>query len=82
MTNRIHLLRVTALLIILFSFSSIAQQGINLPRVSQNATVSQKIGIADITINYHRPGVNGRAIWDALVPYNQVWRAGANENTT
>ncbi len=36
----------------------------------------------DITINYHRPLVKGRKVWDGLMPYGQVWRAGANENTT
>jgi tetratricopeptide (TPR) repeat protein len=55
---------------------------INLPRQSQHALVSQRIGLTDITINYHRPLANGRQIWGKLVPYGQVWRAGANENTT
>src|SRR5262252_581413 len=55
---------------------------LNLPRASQHALVSQRIGITDITINYHRPLANGRKVWDGLVPYGQVWRAGANENTT
>jgi tetratricopeptide (TPR) repeat protein len=40
------------------------------------------VGITDITISYHRPLVNNRKVWDALVPYGKVWRAGANENTT
>jgi len=55
---------------------------LNLPRASQHALVSQRIGITDITINYHRPLANGRQIWGKLVPYGKVWRAGANENTT
>ena len=55
---------------------------LDLPRVSQHAVVSQRIGITDITVNYHRPLANGRQIWGKLVPYGQVWRAGANENTT
>ena len=55
---------------------------LDLPRQSQHATVSQRVGITDITINYHRPLVNGRKVWGDLVPYGQVWRAGANENTT
>lgn len=42
----------------------------------------QRIGLTDITIAYHRPLVKGRKIWGGLVPYGQVWRAGANENTT
>ncbi|MGA9798479.1 MAG: DUF2911 domain-containing protein, partial [Terriglobales bacterium] len=44
--------------------------------------VTQRIGITDITINYHRPLVNKRKVWGGLVPYGEVWRAGANENTT
>ena len=54
---------------------------LNLPRASQHALISQRIGITDITINYHRPLANGRQIWGKVVPYGQVWRAGANENT-
>ncbi|MGB0033980.1 MAG: DUF2911 domain-containing protein [Candidatus Acidiferrales bacterium] len=53
-----------------------------LPRQSQHAVVSQRIGLTDVTINYHRPLVGGREVWGKLVPYGEVWRAGANENTT
>jgi hypothetical protein len=55
---------------------------VNIPRASQRAEVMQRVGITDITINYHRPLINGRKVWGGLVPYGQVWRAGANENTT
>jgi tetratricopeptide (TPR) repeat protein len=55
---------------------------LNLPAPSQSAEVSQRIGLTDITIQYHRPLVKGRKIWNGLVPYDKVWRAGANENTT
>jgi Protein of unknown function (DUF2911) len=55
---------------------------LDLPRPSQHAILTQRIGITDITINYHRPMVNKRKIWGGVVPYGQVWRAGANENTT
>jgi tetratricopeptide (TPR) repeat protein len=55
---------------------------LNLPRSSQHAVVTQRIGITDITIDYHRPLVNKRKVWEGLVPYGQVWRAGANENTS
>ena len=57
-------------------------QELNLPRQSQHAVLTQRIGITDITVNYHRPLANGRKVWGGLVPYGQVWRAGANENTT
>ena len=55
---------------------------LNIPRVSQRGTVSQRIGLTDIAITYHRPEVGGREIWGKTVPYGKVWRAGANENTT
>jgi tetratricopeptide (TPR) repeat protein len=55
---------------------------LDLPVSSQRAEVAQRIGLTDITINYHRPLVKGRKIWGSVVPYGTVWRAGANENTT
>jgi len=55
---------------------------LDLPLQSQQAQISQRIGITDITIAYHRPLVNDRKVWGGLVPYGQVWRAGANINTT
>jgi hypothetical protein len=65
-----------------FAFTAQAQNDLNLPDASQAATIKQRIALTDVTIDYHRPVVNGRKIWGALVPYGQVWRAGANENTT
>ena len=55
---------------------------LDLPRQSQHAVVTQRIGVTDITISYHRPMANGRKVWGGLVPYGEVWRAGANENTS
>ena len=55
---------------------------LDLPRDSQHSKVIQRVGITDIVINYHRPLVKGRKVWGGIVPYGQVWRAGANENTT
>ena len=55
---------------------------LDLPLPSQRAVLVQRVGLTDITISYHRPLVNNRKIWGTLVPYGQVWRAGANENTT
>ncbi|MGX1930188.1 DUF2911 domain-containing protein [Flagellimonas sp. 2504JD4-2] len=65
---------------------------LDLPRKSQKAEVSQRIGNTDVTIIYSRPSVNDREIWGSLVPYGMnnlgfgtatksPWRAGANENT-
>jgi tetratricopeptide (TPR) repeat protein len=63
--------------------SSQAQSALlDIPRQSQHAVITQRVGITDITVSYHRPLVNKREIWGKLVPYGEVWRAGANENTT
>ncbi|MCH7826673.1 MAG: DUF2911 domain-containing protein [Bacteroidetes bacterium] len=50
-------------------------------RVSPKAEVSQTIGLTEVSISYSRPGVKEREIWGGLVPYNKVWRTGANEAT-
>ena len=50
-------------------------------RISPKAAVEQTVGFTVIRIEYSRPGVKGRMIWGGLVPYNVVWRAGANEAT-
>jgi tetratricopeptide (TPR) repeat protein len=65
----------------LTSFCSAQSALLDLPRKSQNAKVSQTIGITDVTLSYSRPLVNGRKVWGGLVPYGEVWRAGANENS-
>ena len=78
-----HRLPVVFGLVVLLAGACFAQSTqLNLPRDSQRASVTQRIGITDITVNYHRPLVKGRTIWGKVVPYGQVWRAGANENTT
>jgi hypothetical protein len=54
---------------------------LRVPRISQGAKVTQVVGLSEVTIFYHRPGVKGREIWGKLLPYGEVWRAGANEPT-
>jgi len=56
------------------------------PRISQGQKITQVIGLSEVTIYYHRPGVKGRVMWGpasstALQPYDTVWRVGANEPT-
>jgi len=68
-------------LALLVAASAMAQQ-VRTPRPSPNASLTQSVGLTDITIKYSRPGVKGRTIWGGLVPYDTVWRTGANEATT
>jgi hypothetical protein len=67
--------------LMLISYTYTAAQ-LDLPRISPKASVSQTIGLTNVTVNYSRPGVKGRSIWGTLVPYDKVWRTGANEATT
>ena len=59
-----------------------ASAELTAPRISPKATVSQTLGMTDVTLVYSRPGVRGRTIWGELVPYGKPWRTGANEATT
>ena len=53
----------------------------DLPQPSPAASFTQRVGVTDITMNYSRPSVRGREIWGSLVPYDKIWRAGANAST-
>ncbi|MEO8233317.1 MAG: DUF2911 domain-containing protein [Ignavibacteriota bacterium] len=79
------MLRLSTMFSLMVSFlviTTTAQQNLKTPQASQQASVTQRVGLTDIEVNYHRPAVNKRTVWGGLVPYDQVWRAGANENTT
>ena len=67
--------------VILFNSGDLFAQGEGEVRISPKAKVEQTVGFTKVTIEYSRPGVKGREIWGGLVPYNVVWRAGANEAT-
>ena len=51
------------------------------PQPSPLSTTSQKVGLADVTVEYSRPSMRGREVMGALVPYNELWRTGANRAT-
>jgi hypothetical protein len=53
-----------------------------LPDASPSASSSQVIGVTRVSVDYHRPAVRDRKIWGELVPFDQVWRLGANQATT
>ena len=74
--------RASILILVLAIAGSALGQQIRTPRVSPQASLTQTVGLTDITIKYNRPGVKGRSIWGGLVPYDKVWRTGANEATT
>lgn len=76
-----RILTILILTILFFASKSFAQNGKQEVRLSPKAEVMQQVGLTDIQILYGRPGVKGRTIWGKLVPFDAVWRAGANEAT-
>jgi len=78
--NRLHI-QGCILLLTVFLATSLQAQDLQMPRPSPDASVSQTIGVSEIAIRYSRPGVKDRVIWGGLVPYDKVWRTGANEAT-
>jgi hypothetical protein len=54
---------------------------VDFPSPSPACTIKQRIGLTDIEIVYSRPGIKGRQIFGSLVPYDKVWRTGANNAT-
>ncbi len=79
-TRRCSTPAVFALFLALVS-QAVAQPQLPVPQPSPAATTVQTIGIAEVKVTYHRPAVKGRSVWGGLVPYGEIWRAGANENT-
>ena len=75
----IHLL-LLIISLVMMSSQSISQNDKKV-RISPKAAVIQTVGFTEVGIDHNRPGVKGRIIWGGLVPYNKVWRAGANEAT-
>jgi hypothetical protein len=59
----------------------VAQDAPDLPRPSPFARVEQRVGVTDFAVEYFSPGVKGREIWGGLVPYDELWRTGANAAT-
>ena len=69
------------ILFLTLSVASILNAQVVTPKASPVAKLQQKVGLADIQIEYSRPGAKGRTIYGDLIPYGQMWRLGANENT-
>src|SRR5678815_2191870 len=80
-----HLVLRRAVLVLatLCANAALAQNApkLELPRPSPKASVTQTVGLTDISIAYSSPAVKGRRIWGEVVPFDQPWRAGANECT-
>ena len=54
---------------------------VEFPAASPACTLKQRVGLTDIQIDYSRPGMKGREIYGGIVPFDHVWRTGANQST-
>jgi len=70
---------VLFLLAIVASFTLEAQ--INTPAPSPSSKLTQTVGLTEVIVDYSRPSMKGRKIFGDLVPYNKLWRTGANAYT-
>jgi tetratricopeptide (TPR) repeat protein len=72
----------TCILICIFSTAVLAaDEKVEFPQASQHALVKQRVGLTDVEVDYSRPNKNNRAIFGALVPFDKIWRTGANQPT-
>lgn len=71
---------ITALAIFIATITIDAQ--VKTPQPSPKATFTQVVGLTDVSVEYSRPSAKGRVIFGGLVPFNELWRTGANANTT
>ena len=69
------------LFVFVVAISVTAEAQIKTPAPSPSQKIEQKIGLTDVTLEYSRPSMRGREIYGGLVPYNELWRTGANANT-
>jgi len=72
--------KIMLLCSVLFAVPAFAQE-VELPSLSPHASVSQTVGLTVVSVDYSSPAVRGRSVWGTVVPYNAVWRAGANMAT-
>lgn len=70
---------ILSLFVAVLSYTINAQ--IETPQPSPFQKIEQKVGLTDVTLEYSRPGVKGRTVFGDLVPFEKIWRTGANANT-
>jgi tetratricopeptide (TPR) repeat protein len=65
----------------LIAFGTGLNAQIVAPKASPQGKIEQKIGVTDVKVEYYRPMKNNRVVFGEVVPFNEIWRTGANENT-
>ncbi len=72
---------VLALCICFLAISGFGQQGLQVPTLSPLSEVTQEVALTKVKLSYARPSAKGRKVFGELVPFNEVWRTGANAST-
>jgi len=70
-----------SILILLLLITSTINSQIKTPDASPATTIEQSVGLTDFILQFARPSVKGREVYGNLVPYDKLWRTGANENS-
>ncbi len=71
-----------SMLILFTVMISLSMSGqISTPAPSPFSKIKQKVGLTDVTLEYSRPSMKGRTIYGGLVPFDKIWRTGANART-
>lgn len=79
---RLYTLPILVLALLVTALPAVAERGDDTDRASKNGMAQGSVDGVDVTVEYGRPKVKEREIWGALVPYDKVWRTGADEATT
>jgi len=75
-------IQLSLLLLLTFGLSQTSFAQVEYLRLSPAQSITQRVGATDVTLKFSRPQMKGRKIFGTLVPYDKMWRTGANENTT
>lgn len=67
--------------VLLLGAGAVQAQGIKMPAPSPMQKVEQAVGLSTVSVEYSRPSVKGRTVFGDLVPYDKIWRTGANAST-
>jgi hypothetical protein len=78
---RARALSVLPLVALAVAASPALSQSLDVPAPSVKARVEERVGITDFSVDYSSPAVRERKIWGGLVPFDKVWRTGANAST-
>ena len=73
--------QLISVICLLLCFNLCYGQRLKTPTLSPFSKISQQVGLTDVTLQYSRPSAKGRIVFGELVPFDQVWRTGANAAT-